>query len=147
MKSFWFIFVIGMLSASALIAGYRASAINTISNEAIVRKFEAAFNNHDVAAMIALVAVNAQWLSLNGDKLAVETNGKAELEKWLKGYFQSCPSCRSEFEALMVAGSYVTVHEKAMWESKSGPKVQRSLGVYELRDGLIQRAWYYPAEK
>jgi len=147
MKGFWLIFFIGVVSASALVSGYRTSAISPTNNEAVMRKFEAAFNNHDVAAMTALVAQNVQWLSVNGDKLAVETNGKAELEKWLKGYFQSCPSCRSEFEALMIAGSYVTVREKAMWESKSGPKVQRSLGVYELRDGLIQRVWYYPVEK
>ena len=145
MKRFWLIFAVGILSALALASGYRMFAAQ--SNEEVVRKFEAAFNKHDVAAMTALVATNVQWFSVDGDKLAVETNGKATLEKWLKGYFQSCPSCHSEFEALMVAGSYVTVHEKAMWESKSGPKVQKSLGVYEVRKGLIQRVWYYPAEK
>ncbi len=145
MKRFWLIFAVGILSASALVSGYRMFAAQ--SNEEVVRKFEAAFNKHDVSAMSSLVATNAQWFNVDGAKLAIETNGKAELEKWLKDYFQSCPSCHSEFEALMVAGSYVTVHEKAMWESKSGPKAQKSLGVYEVRDGLIQRVWYYPAEK
>ncbi|MDQ3013628.1 MAG: nuclear transport factor 2 family protein [Acidobacteriota bacterium] len=147
MKNVGIIFAAGILSASALISGYTALAQRAPGNEEIVRKFEAAFNKHDVAAMAALVADEAQWFNIEGDKMAVETNGKAAMEKWLKGYFQSCPSCRSEFEALMLAGSFVTVHEKAMWESKSGPKSQKGLGVYEVRDGLIRRVWYYPAEK
>lgn len=117
------------------------------SNEQIVREFEAAFNKHDAAAMLALLAADAQWLSVKGSQMATEVEGKIALEKWLQGYFKSCPSCRSSFEQVMPAGSYVTVHEKATWESKSGPKMQKSLGVYEVRDGLIRRVWYFPAEK
>ena len=147
MKNIWLTFAVGILSASALLSGYTVLARRAPGNEEIVRKFEAAFNKHDVTTMAALVTEDAQWFNVEGDKVSVETNGKAAMEKWLKGYFQSCPSCHSEFEALMVAGSYVSVHEKAMWESKSGPKLQKSLGVYEVRDGLIRHVWYYPVEK
>ena len=50
-----------------------------VASEAVVHKFAAAFNNHDVAAMTAFVADDAQWLSVEGAKLSVETSGKSAL--------------------------------------------------------------------
>ncbi len=147
MKTYSLIFVLVIVAGCVLVESYAVLARQPAANEAVVRKFEAAFNKHDVAAMAALVTDDAQWLSIDGDKLSVETSGKAALEKWLTGYFKSCPSCRSEFEALLVAGSYVSVHEQALWQSKNGPKTQHGLGVYEVRGGLIRRVWYYPAEQ
>ncbi len=147
MKTYSLILVLVIVGGCILAESYAALARQPVANEAVVRKFAAAFNNHDVAAMTALVADDAQWLSVDGDKLSVETSGKSALATWLTGYFKSCPSCHSEFEAVLVAGRFVTVHERAVWESNSGPKMQRSLSVYEVRDGLIRRVWYYPAEK
>ena len=115
--------------------------------ERLVRRFVEAFNKHDVAAMAALVSDDVQWLNVKGSTVEIETDGKAALEKGMTAYFRTCSSCRSELESVMVAGSYVTLYERARWESKSGPRAQRSLAVYEVRDGLIRRAWYYPAEK
>ncbi|MBI1762552.1 MAG: nuclear transport factor 2 family protein [Acidobacteria bacterium] len=147
MKTYSLILVLVLVAGCALVKSYAVLARQPAANETVVRKFEAAFNKHDVVALAALVTDDAQWLSIDGDKLSVETGGKAALETWLTGYFKSCPSCHSEFEAVMAADRFVTVHERAMWESKSGPKAQRRLSVYELRDGLIRRVWYYPAEK
>jgi hypothetical protein len=117
------------------------------SGETIIREFQTAFNKHDTAAMLALVADDAQWCNVQGSKIEIEVEGKPAMEKWLTGYFKSCSSCKSEIESLMAAGSYVTVHERAMWETKAGKKSQKSLAVYEVRDGLIRRVWYFPAEK
>ncbi len=147
MKTYSLIFVLVLVAGCVLVESYSVLARQPAANEAVVRKFETAFNQHDVAAMTALVTDDALWLSLDGDKLSVETSGKAALATWLTGYFKNCPSCRSEFEAVLVAGSFVTVHERATWQSKSGPKTQRSLSVYEVRNGLIRRVWYYPAEQ
>lgn len=147
MKTNSLIFVFVLLAGGLLVESYAVLARQPVTNEAVVRKFEAAFNRHEVAAMASLVTDDAQWLSVDGDKVSVETNGKAALVTWLTGYFKNCPSCRSEFEAVMVAGSFVSVHERATWQSKSGPKTQHGLGVYEVRGGLIRRVWYYPAEQ
>jgi hypothetical protein len=32
-----------------------------------------------------------------------------------------------------------------LWTGKSGRRSQAALGVYEVRDGLVKRVWYYPA--
>src|SRR5262245_39842912 len=117
------------------------------TSESILRDFQIAFNKRDTGAMLALVASDLQWGNIQGDKIEIEINGKPALEKWLTGYFKSCPSCRSEIESLMAAGSYITVHERATWETKAGKKEQKALAVYEVREGLIRRVWYFPAEK
>src|SRR5262249_4719029 len=111
------------------------------SNETVVREFQAAFNKHEAAGILALLDDDVLWCNIQGSKIEVEVEGKPALEKWLTGYFKSCPSCQSEIESLMAAGSYITVHERAMWETKAGKKSQKSLAVYEVRDRLIRHVW------
>ena len=63
------------------------------------------------------------------------------------GYFNALPSARATLESSMVSGSYVTARERASWKTKDGTeRSQAALAVYEIRDGLIARVWYYPAE-
>ncbi len=45
----------------------------------------------------------------------------------------------------LLTGPYVAIRERVSWTSKSGRKSQAALGIYEVRDGLVQRVWYYPA--
>ena len=37
--------------------------------------------------------------------------------------------------------------ERSTWQGKPGKKSQASLSVYEFRNGLITRVYYYPVEK
>ncbi|MFN0119242.1 MAG: nuclear transport factor 2 family protein [Blastocatellia bacterium] len=123
------------------------AAMMSGKNEQAVRDFVTAFNRHDTTAMAALVAGDIQWMNVKGSAVEVEVAGRAALEQSMAAYFRSCPTCHSEIESIMTAGRFVTIHERAMWTGKNGAQAQRSLGVYEIRDGRIQRAWYYPAEK
>lgn len=110
----------------------------------IVERFLEAFNRHDVEAMLALAHPDVQWLSVDGDKISVETAGQAALRDSMKGYFASLPTVRSTFESTLVAGPYVTVVERARWQGKSGERTQAALAVYEVREGKVRRVWYYP---
>ena len=58
-----------------------------------------------------------------------------------------CPTCRSTVEVYQEVGPYVSVLERAEWQSDGKTKRQSSLCVYELQDGLVRRVWYYPAAK
>lgn len=111
----------------------------------VVERFLEAFNRHDVEAMLALAHPEVQWLSVDGDKISVETAGQAALRDSMKSYFTSLPSARSTFESILVAGPYVTVVERARWQGKSGERTQAALAVYEVREGKVRRVWYYPA--
>jgi hypothetical protein len=97
--------------------------------------------------MIALTEPDVQWLSVDGEKISVETAGHDALRNYMKRYFASIPSARSKIERSMLAGQYVTVWERASWQAKSGEKSQSALAVYELKNNHIFRVWYYPMMK
>ena len=117
------------------------------SNEQLVRAYVAAFNERKLESMLSLATEDIQWLNVAGDKLMVETKGKEQLRASMTAYFKSTPSARSELEWVQPAGSRVCAMQKARWQTKAGAKSLRSLSVYECRDGLIARVYYYPAEK
>jgi hypothetical protein len=117
------------------------------SNEQRVRDYVAAYNQQNLDAMMSMVTDDVQWLSVAGDKVAVEAQGKGKLRESMGAYFKSTPSARSELEWVQVTASRVAALERASWEARSGKKSQASLSVYEFRGGLISRVYYYPAEK
>ena len=116
-------------------------------NEQRVRDYVSAFNNREIDTMLSMVSEDIQWLSVAGDKITVETEGKAALRESMAAYFKSTPTAKSELEWVQATESRVATLERASWQGKSGPKSQAGLAVYEFRDGLITRVYYYPAEK
>lgn len=117
------------------------------SNETRVRDYVAAYNAKDLDGMLSMVTDDIQWLSVDGDKVAVETKGKDQLRESMAAYFKSAPSAKSELEWIQLTRSRAAALERASWQTKNGKKSQTSLSVYEFRRGLIARVYYYPAEK
>jgi hypothetical protein len=116
-------------------------------HEKQVRDFVAAFNARDLAKMLELVDDKIQWLSINGATISIETEGKAALKASMEKYFSECSTCKSSLEWVQTAGSRITAREIAHWTSKSGPKEQSSLSVYEFQGDKIIRVYYFPAER
>ncbi len=96
--------------------------------------------------MSQYVTEDVQWLSINGDAIAVETSGKAALVKAMHGYFESCSTCQSKLLETSVLGSRVSTIEEASWRQNGERHAQQSLAVYEFADNLIRRVYYFPAE-
>lgn len=117
------------------------------SIEQRVRDYVSAFNERKIDTMLGMVTDSIQWLSVMGDEMAVETQGKQKLRESLEAYFKSTPSAKSELGWVQVTASRAAALENASWVSKSGPKTQGSLCVYEFEDGLISRVYYFPLEK
>lgn len=112
----------------------------------VVERYMAAYNDHDVPAMMELAHLGVQWLSIEGQALRVEAEGREALAEAMRGYFESVPSSRSVIEEMMISGSRVSVRERAEWMTSSGRRSQTALSVYEIDDGLIRRVLYFPAE-
>lgn len=112
-----------------------------------VEDFISAFNAHDSRAMAAFVAEDVDWLSIDGDKIAMESRGKSALIASMDAYFRSCPSCKSALLGTISTPGRISAVEVVSWEGKRGPESQRAISVYEFSDGLIQRVYYFPAEK
>ncbi len=137
-----------LLTLVFLIPAYHGVAAETSKpNEQRVRDYVAAFNKHDIDTMMSMVSDDVQWVSVSGDKIAVESQGKAKLREGLAGYFKAAPTVKSKLEWVKATASRVAALERAEWQGRSGPVSQASLSVYEFRDGLIVRVYYYPAEK
>lgn len=117
-----------------------------VSYEQHVRDYVAAYNERNVDAMMAMVTDDVQWLSVLGEKLSVESRGKPKLREGMEAYFKALPSAKSELKWVRETSSRVAALEEATWQGKSGVRTQRSLSVYEFRDGLISRVYYYPPE-
>jgi hypothetical protein len=113
--------------------------------ETLVRSFVAAYNAHDVPAMMAFCADDIRWLSVTGDKMNIETESAKLLAEAMQRYFKLFPSSQSEQRSLAVSGPFVSTVEEARWETKNGMRKQCSIGVYELANGKIKNVWYFPA--
>ena len=132
--------------ALALAITFQAPAPDAAERQ--VRAFVDAFNQRHIDGMLALAADGIQWLSVDGPKVSMETEGKDALRASMTKYFQQCPSCKSDLVWLKTAGSRVTALERANWTNRAGVAVsQTSLSVYELKDGRIVRVYYFPAER
>jgi hypothetical protein len=113
---------------------------------AVVRAALAAYNTRDAAAVAAHYADDIKWFGVAGDKQSLEGEGRAAVEQWLAGYFKSVPDVRAEISELAQTGSHVSFRERVTWTAKDGTRrAQSALAIYEVRDGRIARAWYFPA--
>ena len=112
----------------------------------VVREYVAAFNAKDLDAMMSVVASEIVWMSVTGDSLTDVGRGVDAFRRLIAGYFRAVPSARSELIKIDATGPWVTTHERTRWEaSPSGVGGQTSLVVYEVRDGRIRHAWFYPS--
>ncbi|NOT06959.1 MAG: nuclear transport factor 2 family protein [Gemmatimonadales bacterium] len=114
---------------------------------AVVRAYMEAYNSHDVDGVVRMLSPDFTWLSLSGDSVTVEVRGASAVRASLVQYFRAFPSARSEIEGATVLGPWVTVRERAHWQSAAGPRSQAAISVYEVRGGLLRRVWYYPVVK
>ncbi len=107
-----------------------------------------AYNSRDLPAMLALMHDEVQWLSVNGSKVDVFANGKADLAGQMESYFASPTATTSEIGGSVRDGRFVAVREIARWiDGKGNLKSQSALAVYEIESGLVRRVWYYPETK
>ncbi|MXY30954.1 MAG: nuclear transport factor 2 family protein [Gammaproteobacteria bacterium] len=112
---------------------------------AVVQGHVDAFNRHDAEDLLSWVSPAVEWVNVQGSITSVEVRGREMLRDYMATYFEAQPTVQSEIEEAVVTGDYVAVRERASWTTPDGEeRSQASLGVYNVRDGLIQRVWYYP---
>lgn len=99
-----------------------------------------AFNAHDPERMGQVVADDVEVFYVAEDGAAeLGTRGRAQLVAEMTDYFQALPDVQSEVEAMISGNTYVSLRERIVGGDAS-------LAVYEVRDGRIQRVWYYPVD-
>ena len=117
----------------------------TTPEAVVLRAYLDSYNRHEPDLVAALLSPKVKWYSLDADKLSTDGDGREALRTWLAGYFKSRPDTRSDFLAIEQIGAFLSVRERASWTAKDGTsRSQQGHGVYEIRDGLIERVWYFP---
>jgi len=112
-----------------------------------VMAFIAAFNQQDADAMMQMLTPQAQWLSVDGEKITAEGASRDAIGKSMRSYFKSCPTCRSRLAGVVATANRLTAVEVAQWQTSAGKqKEQRGVSVYEFSGPLISRVYYFPAE-
>ncbi|MEL7444595.1 MAG: nuclear transport factor 2 family protein, partial [Pseudomonadota bacterium] len=102
-----------------------------------------AYNDRDLDGMLSLMHEDVQWLSVEGEKVEVFANGKADLAAQMESYLASPMATLSEIDGSVSDGRFVAVREIAHWTDNNGDaKEQSALAVYEIEDGLVRRVWY-----
>ena len=114
-----FLILISFLTA----AGPGFSMDNALqTKEKRVQAYVSAYNQKDVEAMMKMVTDDVQWLYVVGDKIVVETKGKAALRKSLTAYFKGATGTTSELKWTQATHSRVAALEQASWPTKNGVK-------------------------
>lgn len=113
--------------------------------EDVIREQLRAFNAHDANAMVANLHEGFAWFAIDSDVMTLETKGRGSFFASMREYFNGTRGARAEIERLFVAGDFVTARERSFWFQGGVELTQASLSIYEIRDGLIYRVWYYPA--
>lgn len=127
----------------ALLLSVSTSVLAAATPEEVVRKFYKDFNSHDSDTLVSNVSDDVRWMTITGEKIAVETSGREALRASMVRYFRSMPTVESRIESLMSAGDFVTVHERVSWRQGSTQKTQSALAVYKLKESQIVAVWYY----
>ena len=133
--------------ALAACASIPSAPTPTADHIVIVRRFVDAFNRKDVDGMAALITADAQWLSIDADKIKVEAENRAAIRANMTTYFQSCPNCTSQVTQITTTPNRVSTVEIASWQTPTGQKSQTGFAVYEFDGNLIKRVLYFPEER
>lgn len=118
----------------------------TSEQSSIISAYSAAWNAKDLPKMAALMHPEIEWLSVEGAKISIETKGKDELLSALEKWFLSPNLPKGSLRDWSINGNFIAVTETASWLDKTNQsQSQSSLTVYELKDKLIRRVYYYPS--
>jgi hypothetical protein len=113
----------------------------------LVQRQRDAFTRKDVAALTADLADDYAWFRILDDGQAQKSaSGKAEVEQRMTAFFASVPYTGSRVDRTMTVGNYIVAEEKDSFDTPQGPRSQTTLGVYEIKDGKVRRAWAFPVK-
>ena len=114
----------------------------------VIAAYSESWNEKDIHKMAALMHPDIQWLSVKDNTIVVEISGKSKLVAEMQQWFDSPDLPAGSLRDWSINGNFVAVTETAAWTDKSGTaQSQSSLTVYELKDKLIRRVYYYPSVK
>ena len=103
----------------------------------VVEAFNAAFNRHDVAALMALMTPDCLFDSTRPAPDGEIFQGQDAVRAFWEAFFARSPHARFETEAMFAAGDHVTVRWVYHWLRDGAPGHVRGVDVFRVRDGKV----------
>lgn len=128
-----------LLVVSPVYAGAQQTAAT--ASIGVAEALVEAFNQHDAEAMALLVTRDFELYYMDesgGSSLA--TSGPDALRDEMTAYFTARPGVRSEIVGALPGSRFVAFREQIVGGASS-------IAVYEIAEGRVRRAWYFPAEE
>jgi ketosteroid isomerase-like protein len=116
----------------------------TATTLAAVRRFNEAFNRHDVVGVMAAMSEDCvfenTWPRPDGERHV----GQAAVRRFWERFFRETPSAQFETEEIFAAGSRCVMRWVYRWQTPDGaPGHVRGVDVFCVRDGLVTEKLSY----
>ncbi len=103
-----------------------------------------AFNTGDIERLVANISDDFKWFYITSDTLLLEVRGKEAFRKGMESYFSAGVKVNSAIKEYAIEGNRISFKEVVSHKNKKGELVSSSaMGIYELKDEKIFRAWYF----
>jgi ketosteroid isomerase-like protein len=108
-----------------------------------VRRFNEAFNRHDVDAVMAAMTVDCVFENTNPAPDGKRYHGQAEVRAFWEALFQSSPDALFEAEEIFAAGDRCVVRWVYRKTKNGQPWHLRGVDLFRVRDGKVAEKLTY----
>lgn len=105
----------------------------------IVIEFNAAFNRHDVEAMMRLTSADTVFENTNPAPDGARYSGKSAVTQFWRDFFREAPNAHIEIEEIFGNESRCVMRWRYTW----GAGHIRGVDIFTLKDGLIAEKFSY----
>jgi len=103
-----------------------------------------AFNHGDIDRLVNNVSDDFKWFSITSDTLMLDVSGKENFRANMTDYFAGGRTVHSSIEQYAIDGNRVSFREVVGHKGSGGENITSSaMGIYEIVEGKIRRAWYF----
>jgi ketosteroid isomerase-like protein len=109
----------------------------------VVERFNAAFNRHDVDAIMAEMTEDCVFESTRPTPDGERFVGQLRVRAFWESFFQRSPQARFETEELIVAGDRCAVRWVYHWVRDGNAGHVRGVDLFRVRDGRVAEKLSY----
>ena len=109
----------------------------------VVRRFNEAFNRHDVDGIMALMTADCVFENTRPAPDGTRYEGAAAVREFWVQFFTNSPKARFEFGDMFASGDRAVVRWTYHWVKDNGTGHVRGVDVFRVRDGKIAEKLSY----
>lgn len=113
------------------------------ATRAAIERFNAAFDRHDLEAVMAAMTPDAVFENTRPAPDGTRVEGAAAVREAFAAFFERSPQASFETEELVVAGDRAVVRWTYRWVREGQPGHVRGVDVFRVRDGKVAEKLSY----